>query len=113
MPNSNDYQNYIEYYQDLSPNILIGRQTQNEMTSSKVKRLKSEIKVANYNINTPIEVGKIEGKFIIIDGHHRVKAARELGLKKIPIIVKLIEDKSIANSLIMQAAEAMQSYNLH
>jgi ParB-like chromosome segregation protein Spo0J len=64
----------------VSPNTLISRQTPSEMSSSKFKRLQKKIRERGFDAEQPIEVACIDGKLIMLDGHHRVVAARQLRL---------------------------------
>ncbi|MNR27347.1 ParB-like nuclease domain protein [compost metagenome] len=46
-------------------------------------KLKADIK-AN-GINEPIKVVEYKGRNYVVDGHHRLRAAKELGIKSVPI----------------------------
>lgn len=93
----------------VNPNILLSRQTPAQMSSSKIKRIKKNIKNNNFDDNKPILVANVNGKLIILDGHHRVKAVRELKLKQVPIIIELVSDEQ-GEQLLIEVAEA-QTYN--
>lgn len=68
--------NEIKY---INPSILLSRQTPAEMSSSKnIKRIKKNIKNNGFDENKLIKVAEVDGKLIILDGHHRVKATKEL-----------------------------------
>lgn len=92
----------------VNPNILLSRQTPAEMSSSKIKRIKKNIKNNNFDDNKPILVANVKGKLIILDGHHRVKAVKELKLKQVPIIEPVSDDQG--EQLLIEVAEA-QIYN--
>jgi len=47
------------------------------------RKLKADIK-AN-GIQEPIKVVEHNGQQFVVDGHHRLRAAKELGLKDVPI----------------------------
>jgi hypothetical protein len=75
----------------LSPEILVGAAwNPNEMTEDEFVLLKEQITEVGF-IKTPI-VAKVEGIdghtfYEIVAGHHRVQAAIDLGLNKIPVDV--------------------------
>lgn len=75
----------------VSPDLLVGADwNPNAMTDEEFALLKVQIKDVGF-IKTPIvaEVVGDDGKsfYEIVAGHHRVKAASELGIKKIPVDV--------------------------
>lgn len=54
-------------------------------------------------IYEPILIRQIEdGKYEIINGHNRVKCARELGIKTVPAIVKNCPDDTQANYMLLE-----------
>ncbi len=88
-----------------NPNILISRQTPSEMSGSKVKRLRKNIHQKGFDSEKPIDVADIDGKLIILDGHHRVTAAKQLRLKTVPIVRREVSPAQ-AERLLLEAAEA-------
>jgi filamentous hemagglutinin len=61
-----------------------------------------------YAPNYPIEVANVDGYLIIIDGHHRARAARAAGILTVP--VKFVEvSVQHGNILLDQAFEAAQA----
>ena len=75
----------------ISPKKLVGAEwNPNEMTADEFALLKKQISEVGF-IKTPIvaEVVDDDGKsfYEIVAGHHRVAAAKELGIKKIPVDV--------------------------
>ena len=48
--------------------------------------------IKEYGVITPIIARKVEDKIEIISGHRRVHAAKKIGLKKIPVYLKDIND---------------------
>ena len=75
------------------------------MSGSKIKRLKKKIRDKGFDPEQPIEVVYIDGKLIILDGHHRTSAARQLRLQLVPI--KRIEvTPAQEQQLLLEAAEA-------
>lgn len=92
-------------FEFVNPNSLISRQTPNEMSGSKVKRLKKNIREKGFDIEQPIEVADVDGKLIILDGHHRASAARQLGLKRVSIKRQKVPIDQ-EEQLLREAAEA-------
>ena len=71
---------------DAYVNDLVSRQTRSEMTSGKVRKYSKTMKEqGGYGDFPPIEVAEIDGKMIIVDGHHRAAAAKAAGISKVPI----------------------------
>lgn len=89
----------------VNPNTLLSRQTPNEISGSKVKKLRKKIREKGFDILKPVDVANIDGKLIILDGHHRVRAAGQLRLKAIPIKRQTVSQKQ-AEQLLYEAAEA-------
>lgn len=90
----------------LNPKLLIGRQGPAEMTGSKVERFKKSMKTDGYGSFPPIDAANAEGRFIIIDGHHRAAAAARAGLREVPVNVRNVSAQE-ANQLIREAADAI------
>lgn len=93
----------------VNPNTLISRQMQSEMTGSKIKKLVKQISKQGFDLENPIEVANVNGRLIILDGHHRVVAAKRLKLESIPIRrqkVSPVEEQQ----LLHQVAEAAIEY---
>ena len=89
----------------INPKALISRQGRNEMTGSKIKRIRKSMKSGGYDESQPIDVADVNGKMIIIDGHHRAAAASAAQLKKVPVRIKKVSQQD-ANQLLIEAAEA-------
>lgn len=89
----------------VNPKILISRQTPSEMSGSKVKRLRKKIREKGFDSGKPINVANVDGKLIILDGHHRVAAARQLRLKTVPIMRREVSPNQ-ADQLLQEAVEA-------
>lgn len=68
----------------ISPFDLVGRQTRDEMTGNKIKKIAKNMKQNGWD-GDPIKVYVVNGKTIIVDGHHRAAAAKQAGLKNVPI----------------------------
>jgi ParB-like chromosome segregation protein Spo0J len=63
------------------------------------------------NPKHPIEIAEIDGKKIIIDGHHRARAAGAAGIKKVPVVVSEITPEQ-AIRYLREAAEAADFFGL-
>ncbi|VUS93918.1 hypothetical protein SB6423_03384 [Klebsiella pasteurii] len=72
---------------NVNPGSLISRQNSNEMSGSQVKRIAKDMKANGYKVDKPVDVAIVNGKMIIIDGHHRAEVARKAGIKDIPVRV--------------------------
>ncbi|WP_223670520.1 hemagglutinin repeat-containing protein, partial [Xanthomonas citri] len=90
---------------NVDPKILIGRQGRDEISGSQVKRYTKDMKANGYDVNHPIDVAKVDGKLIIIDGHHRALAAPRAGIKEVPVNVHNVTREE-ADQLMREAAEA-------
>lgn len=75
------------------------------MSGSKVKRLRRDMKQRGYDQNRPIDVADVDGRLIILDGHHRAKAAAQAGVGQVPVRVYNPTAEQ-ASLLLQQAAEA-------
>lgn len=53
----------------------------------------------------PIDIADVDGRKIILDGHHRTAAARQAGLKEVPIRARSVTSEQ-ADQLLREAAEA-------
>lgn len=58
-----------------------------------------------FDQNQPIEAADVDGKLIILDGHHRTKAAIGAGVKKVPVNVNKVTREQ-ADQLLREAAES-------
>lgn len=90
---------------NINPKLLLSRQSKNEMTGSQVKRLIKDMKANGYNVNEPVDITLVNGKMIIIDGHHRAEAARKAGLENISARVIPVT-KEQGDQLLREVAEA-------
>jgi filamentous hemagglutinin len=84
---------------------LVSRQGPSEMTGSKVKKLTKDMKENGFDPAHPIEVAEVDGKKIILDGHHRAEAATRAGIKEVPVKTKSVTLEQ-ADNLNREAAEA-------
>lgn len=90
---------------NFSPGSLISRQGRDEMTGSQVKSLAKDMRANGYDATKPIDAANVDGKMIIIDGHHRAAAASKAGLKDVPVNVHKVSREQ-GDTLMRQAAEA-------
>jgi prophage DNA circulation protein len=80
----------------VSPNNLLGRQLKNEMTGNRIKKMTKAMKEGTFDWNAsgPVQIAEKDGVKIIIDGHHRVAAAKNAGITDIPVkIVKVTKEQ--------------------
>jgi YD repeat-containing protein len=88
----------------VDPKVLLGRQGRDEMSGSKVERLSKDMKVNGYNSNHPIDVADVDGKLVIVDGHHRRQAAVRAGVQKVPVNIHSV-NREQADRLLREIAE--------
>jgi len=82
--------------ESLTPNLF---QPRKNFDKDKMEELKGSIK--KHGIIQPIVVRKIANGYEIVVGERRLKAAKEIGLKKIPAIIKSINnEKSLEIALV-------------
>jgi ParB family chromosome partitioning protein len=82
--------------ESLAPNIF---QPRKNFDKEKMEELKGSIK--KHGIIQPIVVRKIANGYEIVAGERRLKAAKEIGLRKIPAIIKSINnEKSLEIALV-------------
>ncbi|HDP36709.1 MAG TPA: ParB/RepB/Spo0J family partition protein [Candidatus Atribacteria bacterium] len=82
--------------ESLTPNLFQPRKT---FDKEKMEELKGSIK--KHGIIQPVVVRKMANGFEIIAGERRLKAAKEIGLKKIPAIIRSINnEKSLEIALV-------------
>lgn len=68
-----------------------------------------DMKANGFDTTQPIDVAIVNGKMIIIDGHHRAAAAVKAGIKDIPIRINKVTEAQ-GNQLLLEAAEARSRY---
>ncbi len=82
--------------ESLNPNLF---QPRKDFNKEKMEELKGSIK--KHGIIQPIVVRKMANGYEIVAGERRLKAAKEIGLKKIPAIIKSINnEKSLEIALV-------------
>jgi ParB family chromosome partitioning protein len=68
--------------------------------SETYEELKRSIK--QHGILQPLQIALVNGKYVLVDGLHRLMIAEELGFKTVPCIVKpMTEDQLLVTNLIM------------
>ncbi|MEM4846453.1 MAG: ParB/RepB/Spo0J family partition protein [Thermosphaera sp.] len=61
-----------------------------------------EASIREKGILQPLLIGEVDGKYVLIDGLHRLVIARKLGMKTVPCIVrKMSEEELIVTNLIV------------
>jgi ParB-like nuclease domain len=90
---------------------LYGRQPNREFNRSAIRRIKKNMQQEGFDPDSPIRVAEIDGRKIIIDGHHRARAAGAAGIKNVPVIIEEISPEK-ASLYGQHAAEASQSLGL-
>lgn len=61
-----------------------------------------EESIKQHGILQPLQVAEVDGKYILIDGLHRLQIAKKLGMKTVPCIVKkMTEDQLLITNLIV------------
>jgi RHS repeat-associated protein len=68
----------------IDPRNLVPSQPRGEMTGSRTKRYEKSMKESGFNSDFPITITEVNGRKIILDGHHRVEAARRAGITEVP-----------------------------
>jgi RHS repeat-associated protein len=70
----------------VNPKNLIPTQTKAEMSGSQIKRLANNMRQNGYDQSKPVDAAPNErGRLEIQDGHHRVEAAKQARIPKIPV----------------------------
>jgi hypothetical protein len=93
------------------PGELYGRQGPREFTGSQIKRLKKSMKASGYDSSKPIDIVEVNGRKIIIDGHHRARAAGAAKIKEVPVRIHAV-DAATAARLDQEAAQAAHELGL-
>jgi len=61
-----------------------------------------EESIKQHGILQPLQIAEVDGKYVLIDGLHRLQIAKKLGMKTVPCIVqKMTEDQLLITNLIM------------
>jgi len=70
----------------------------NEMSAGKFNRLVASIEKDGFD--EPIKVTPRDGKYVIVSGHHRVKAAEIVGLDNVPAVILDLDDMKMKAKLV-------------
>ena len=90
-----------------SPRSLLSRQGPDEMTGNMVKRFTSMMREKGYADFPPVDIVIVEGRRIIIDGHHRAAAAARAGIKEIPVRIHEVSPE-VGQNYLIQALQTME-----
>lgn len=93
------------------PRELFGRQGRAEFSGSQIKRLKKDMKKRGFDPTKPIDVVEVDGRMIILDGHHRARAAGAAKISEVPVRIHQV-DAGTAARLHREAAEAAENLGL-
>ena len=88
----------------VDPKSLIGRQGREEMSGSQVERLRKDMKANGYDNQHPIDAADVDGKLVILDGHHRAQAAAKAGIQEVPVNVHAVTPDQ-KSQLLQEVAE--------
>ena len=64
-----------------------------------------------FNPSRPIDIVEVDGRRIILDGHHRARAAGAAGIREVPVRIWTVSNET-ATQLLVQAAEAAEALGL-
>ena len=92
----------INIYSEENYELFEGHPNNREIKESHVNNLAKNIKELGYNINFPILVKKINGKYRIYKGHHRFLACKKIGHPIIFAIDNNMTDLDLVNGDIVQ-----------
>jgi RHS repeat-associated protein len=88
----------------VDPKSLLSRQGSDEMSSSLVQRLKKDMAKNGFDAKHAIDAADVDGRLIILDGHHRAQAAAKAGIKEVPVNVHPVT-RDQGSQLLREAAE--------
>jgi hypothetical protein len=95
---------------------LKGRQGPQEFNQNNIKRIKKSITERGFARNQPIDIAEVDDVRIVLDGHHRARAAGAAtpgGVKMRDVPVRIWEvTKEVGAKLLAQAAEAAERLGL-
>lgn len=69
------------------------------------------MKANGFKAGEEIDIAVVDGKRIIIDGHHRARAAGAAGIKQVPVRIWEVSEET-GVKLITQASEAAERLGL-
>lgn len=96
-----DELNFIEHenIKMVDPNVLQidpEYSKEYEIKIDVLERIKTNMSNTGYDFSEPIIVYLDDGKYVIVDGHTRSRAAKELGIKLVAISIKNFKDRKEA-----------------
>lgn len=59
--------------------------------------------IARKGIREPLVVVEREGEYLVVDGLHRLRAAKELGLKRVPVSLRGMTDEEVLDYVLSSA----------
>ena len=92
----------INVYSEENYDLFEEHPNNREIKESHVNNLAKNIKELGYNVNFPVMVKKINGKYRIYKGHHRFLACKKIGHPIIFAIDNNMTDKDLVNGDIVQ-----------
>lgn len=108
--NWRDYIVTSDSVKDVELGNLLGTQSRSEVSGSDIKRYADDMKKNGFDQSQPIDVVMVNGKMIIIDGHHRAAAAKLAGIKNIPVRINEVTSKEAGDQILIWAAESKARY---
>jgi len=86
----------------LSPDeILIPEERVTSVLDEEIER-ELEESIKQHGILQPLQIALVNGKYVLIDGLHRLRIAKRLGISKVPCVVKqMSEDELLVTNLIV------------
>ena len=105
-PEKSQGQEYI--YIDIAKLTLSPFQSRQSIPQKELEDLKQSIQ--QQGILQPLVVREKEGRFEIVAGSRRFEAAKSLGLKELPIIIKKLDDRA---ALLVSIMENLQRQDLN
>jgi hypothetical protein len=83
----------------ISTRSLLGIQAKSEMTGSRISRIAKDMKVNGFRSDEPIQAVKIDNKNYILDGLHRVEAAKRAGIAEVPTMFNEVSPERASDIL--------------
>lgn len=82
----------------------------NQMPEDQYRALVATLRKHGFTQNVIVRPSEVQGRYIMADGHHRLKAARELGIATVPAVV--VADKDAARSMMLSMNNIRGEINL-